>query len=176
MPSVALQGSRPSSRSTETVAPCIAPLACPPVRRACGYGSARWPLLPQSCLWLAPNPSMMRRCRDIFLGQARHLVARARPSARRSRSSRPVHLWALLTSLRGRLHRPPFGGRMFAPLSIGQQRPAHAPRGQQRGAAVHVVHLPTAQARDRADRSSVEASHPGRSASRSGPKALGRPP
>ena len=43
--------------------------------------------------------------------------------------------WPVLTSLRDRSARPPYGGRTFTLLSIGQHRPAHAPRGSLRSAA-----------------------------------------
>jgi hypothetical protein len=81
------------------------------------------------------------------------LLARARPSAAvrsltplapgpRAGTTARAHLTPRSLHRRRR--------RMSAPLSIGRHSPAHAPRGQQRGAAVHVVHPPDAQARDRA--------------------------
>ena len=84
----------------------------------------------------------------FFLGSARHLFARARPSARRSLRHAPCTPWPVLTSLRGRLHRR--RRRMFAPLSIGQHQPARASRGQRTGPHTHAMHWPDAQARDRA--------------------------
>jgi len=81
--------------------------------------------------------------------------------------------WPVLTSLRDRSARPPYGGRTFTLLSIGQHRPAHAPRGSLRSAAPTSCIHPTRRASRCADRSSVEASHPGRSAEEAAPRPWG---
>ena len=152
--------------------PCTAPRSAlvPSVLHATGRHDGRHFL---SRAFSAPQTPSGRLPADMLLGRARPLLARARPSAA-VRSVTPVAPHgALHTSLRGRSAAEE-GGRSL-PLSIGQQRPARAPRGSLRNAAPASCADPTRRQQPRR-RSSGRPRGAGRALLRSRPKALRRPP
>jgi hypothetical protein len=131
--------------------PCKPPHPRPPVRRACVFAVGTMAVTPSVVALLTPET---RCCRardraDVLSGVRRVLLARARPSSA-VRSVTPLASHGLLlASLRGRLHRR--RRRMFAPLSIGQHSPAHAPRGRASNAGASTSCIdPPRKARDRA--------------------------
>ena len=108
--------------------PCIAPLACPPVRRACRYGSARWPSLPQSSLYSPLKPAKDAALPRVALrGSARLACARPAFVGRSLRHAPCIH-GLLLASLRARSATEDVGCSL--PCRSASNRPAHAPRGR----------------------------------------------
>ena len=119
----------------------------PPVRRACGLRTGTMAVASSVVPLASPKPTAVAyRRTSSWVLRGTCLRAPGLRLAVRDRHT-TCNPWPVLTSLRDRSARPPYGGRTFTLLSIGQHRPAHAPRGSRRGARVRVVHRPHAQSK-----------------------------
>jgi hypothetical protein len=83
---------------------------------------------------------------DLLLGAARHLLARARPSARRSRSSHYLHPMAC-AHLTPRSFRSPKTADVHSLVDRSAPARTCTTRPRRKADRVHVVHRPTAQSK-----------------------------
>jgi len=129
-------------------APCKPPPARPPVRRAHAFAVGMMAVTPSVAALLTPASRCCRLPADLLAGVRRVLLARARPSASvRDRLACCIRRTADCCSPHSAVTPPRrTAGRMFVPLSIGQQPPSTCTtRPRRKAGRVHVVHRPTAQ-------------------------------
>ena len=148
VPSVALQGSRPRSRSTRGGLPLASHRVRPSFLRSFTLRIGTMAVTPSASLY-SPLQPIADAYRRTFLQGFGASCLRAPGRRRPFAPSRPLQPWAVARlSPRSFRHRRRW---TFTLLSIGQHSPAHAPRGRASNAGAPTSCIdPTRKARDRA--------------------------